>query len=272
MKHGSRRGGAPCTRFGLRSFLLLTAIILSTVQFVNLFYLTNHNSGDTEYAASRYANAGVDAIKLDVIERSIKDYLSSKFQGETSEINEKLKTIMEMVQYVEKNAPHHRSQALTATTKNKENQAYQYTPSPLEKYFIDNAESLGLRENRATATCPLITDVNSPVSKDMSTYMGDLGAYNQLMKSFTPITYDLRTKLERDNSNIEQVCKATKIHSNGLNGVFKRGISSSTHAGGMEPFFATMRSHKICNKGPVSWVVSREPFFCHHLHRVALST
>lgn len=75
------------------------------------------------------------------------------------------------------------------------------------------------------------------------------------MKSFTPITYDLRTKLERDNSNIEQVCEVTKIHSNGLNGAFKQGISSSTHAGGMEPLLPTMRSHKICNKRPVSLVV-----------------
>lgn len=164
---------APCARFGLRSLLLLATITLSTVQFVNLFYLTNHNTEDAEFAASRYANAGVDAIKLEAIERNIKD-LSSKFQ-ETSEINGKLEAIVEMMQSINEITPLQRSQALRATTEIEEKQPYQYTPSRLEEYFIDNAESLGLHENRATATCPLITDANSPISKEMSTYMDDLG-------------------------------------------------------------------------------------------------
>jgi hypothetical protein len=171
--------------------------------------------------------------------------------------------IVEMMRSINDITPLQRPQALRATAKIEKKQSYQYTPSRLEEYFIDNVESLGLHENRATATCPLVTDANSPISKEMSTYMDDLEVYNQLMKSFTPIAYDLRTKLERDNSNIEQVCEVTKIHPNGLDGVFKQGISSSTHVGGMEPLLPTMRSHKICNElpRPVSLVVLRKHFF-----------
>jgi hypothetical protein len=241
------QGETPITRFGLRSFLLLATIILSTIQFVNLFHLTNDNNGGAEYEAQALRNTGV---KLDVIERSI-NKLSSKFQRDTSEINDKLEAVMEFMQSFNTTAPHQNSQPSQATTRIKEKNPYQYTPSLLEQYFIDNAKSLGLHENKAIATCPLVTSKDSPISKEMTTYMNDLGMYNRLMKNFTPVTYDLRTKLERDNSNIEQVCEATKIHPDGLNGVFKQ-LSSSTDAGGMEPLLPIMRSFKICNKRPVS--------------------
>lgn len=238
----------PITRFGLRSFLFLAIIILSTIQFVNLFRLTNDINGGAEYNAQALRNTGV---KLDVIERSINE-LSSKFQRDTSEINDKLEATMEFIQSFNKTAARQSSQSSQATTRIKEKNPYQYTPSLLEQYFIDNAKSLGLHKNKAIATCPLVTSKDSPISKEMTTYMNDLGIYNRLMKNFTPVTYDLRTKLERDNSNIEQVCEATKIHPDGLNGVFKQGISSSTDAGGMEPLLPIMRSFKICNKRPVS--------------------
>jgi hypothetical protein len=136
-------------------------------------------------------------------------------------------------------------------------QPYHYSPSPIEQYFIDNAETLGLRSNQSTPTCPLIEDETSPIHKPAQRYFQELEEYNQVMKEFEPIERDLRVDILPGESNIEQVCSAVKIHQNGLEGIFNsRGTSSSTHAGMMEPLLPVMRNHKICqNKRPVSYKI-----------------
>lgn len=136
-------------------------------------------------------------------------------------------------------------------------QPYHYSPSPIEQYFIDNAETLGLRSDQSTPTCPLIEDETLPIHKPAQRYFQELEEYNRVMKEFQPIGRDLRADILPGESNIEQVCSAVKIHRNGLEGIFhSNGISSSTHAGVMEPLLPVMRNHKICqNIGPVSYKI-----------------
>jgi hypothetical protein len=128
-------------------------------------------------------------------------------------------------------------------------QPYHYTPSPLEQYFLDNAQSLGLRSNNSTPTCPLINDEKSQIYQPLQRYFQQLDVYNEITKGFTPIQNDLRANILHDESNIEQVCSAVRIHPGGLEGIFNSsGTSSSTHAGAMEPLLPVMRNHKICQQ------------------------
>ncbi|KAL7510897.1 hypothetical protein ACHAXN_007809 [Cyclotella atomus] len=136
---------------------------------------------------------------------------------------------------------------VSRSTRSKAVQPYHYTPSPLEQYFIDNSESLGLHKKELISTCALINDETSPIHKQTLSYFQELDTYNQVLKEFQPIQRDLRADILPGESNIEQVCSAVKIHNNGLQGIFNSGgTSSSTHAGGMEPLLPVMRNHKIC--------------------------
>lgn len=136
-------------------------------------------------------------------------------------------------------------------------QPYHYGPSPIEQYFIDNAETLGLRSEQSTPTCPLIKDETLPIHKPVQRYFQELEEYNRIMKEFQPIEHDLRDDILPGESNIEQVCSAVKIHRNGLEGIFNsNGTSSSTHAGVMEPLLPVMRNQKICpDIGQVSYKI-----------------
>ncbi|KAL3797883.1 hypothetical protein HJC23_006921 [Cyclotella cryptica] len=124
---------------------------------------------------------------------------------------------------------------------------FHYEPSMLENYFIVNLEVLGLRINNRTRTCPLIFNTSSPINDDMHAYFRELDHYNDLMKNFTPVEHDLRKSIEHDASNIEEVCSVTKIHPDGLGGIFaERHASISNTMGAMEPLLPVFRSQKIC--------------------------
>ena len=138
-------------------------------------------------------------------------------------------------------------QALSPTVRSAATQPYHYDASPMEQYFIDNSEKLGLNNTSSTATCPLVFDDTSPVYDELRSYFEELEAYNRLVKDFEPITYDLRDRIQLGETNMEQVCSATQIHPEGLSGVFKSNISSSNHAGRMEPILPVMRDHRICD-------------------------
>lgn len=126
-------------------------------------------------------------------------------------------------------------------------QPYHYDPSPLERYFLDNAKSLDLYNTSGVATCPIVINDTSPVNTEMLHYFDQLQAYNTAVNHFQPIPSDLRTQILPDGSNIEEVCEATKLHPQGLSGIFvNNGISSSSDAGGMEPLLPMMRSTKMC--------------------------
>lgn len=127
-------------------------------------------------------------------------------------------------------------------------QPYQYNPSPLEKHFIDNAEGLGLLENELVSTCPIVFNESSPVNDQMHRYFDELNIYNEAMKQFQPIPYDIRKQIKPGGTNIELICNDTKLHPDGLHGIFKSlSLSSSSNSGGMEPLLPTLRSHKICS-------------------------
>lgn len=124
---------------------------------------------------------------------------------------------------------------------------YLYSASPLEQYFLDNVEGFGMLQNKHIETCPLVFNVSSPVNAEMITYFKELEVYNRAMDTFQPVTQDLRINIEPGEANIEQVCSSTKIHPNGLKGIFSSRISSSNYHGGMEPLLPVQRSQKICN-------------------------
>jgi len=126
-------------------------------------------------------------------------------------------------------------------------QTYHYDASPMEQYFIDNSEMLGLNEDSGI-TCPVVFNDTSPIYDELKRYFEELETYNQLVKEFGPITYDLRDNIQLGETNMEQVCSATKIHPEGLSGVFSSSrMSNSNHAGRMEPILPVMRYHKICD-------------------------
>ena len=136
-------------------------------------------------------------------------------------------------------------------TKFKERQSYEYVASPLERHFLDNAEILGLNRDEIVDTCALVYNESSPVNKDMLSYFNELDTYNQAVDAFQPITHDIRRDIEPDEVNIEQVCSSTKIHPDGLRGIFSRGISSSNYHGGMEPLLPIQRSQHICESNDI---------------------
>jgi hypothetical protein len=132
-------------------------------------------------------------------------------------------------------------------------QPYNYIPARLEQYFIDRIESLGLSENKAIKTCPLIFNDTSPINGLTQRYFQELEVYNKRMKEFQSMYFDIRHDIFPGEANIERVCSAVKIHPDGVEGIFKSsGISSSTHAGAMEPLLPVMRSQKICQGRRVS--------------------
>ncbi|KAL3791762.1 hypothetical protein HJC23_007529 [Cyclotella cryptica] len=82
----------------------------------------------------------------------------------------------------------------------------------------------------------------------MHAYFRELDHYNDLMKKFTPVEHDLRKSIKPDESNIEEVCNVTKIHPDGLGGIFAEGHASiSNTMGAMEPLLPVFRSQKICD-------------------------
>lgn len=97
---------------------------------------------------------------------------------------------------------------------------YQYSPSPLEQYFMRNARSLDLYNPQGGATCPLLYNDTSPINPSVLRYFSELSAYNAAVRNFSPIEYDLRTKLLPDGSNVDQVCSVAKIHPDGIEGIF----------------------------------------------------
>ena len=132
------------------------------------------------------------------------------------------------------------------STLSQERQLYRYAASPLERYFLDNAEGLGLNKDAVVNTCNIVYNTSSPVNDDMLLYFNDLDTYNKAVNAFEPITYDIRRDIKPGGLNIEQVCSATKIHPDGLEGIFSNRISSSNYHGGMEPLLPLLRSHHIC--------------------------
>lgn len=126
-------------------------------------------------------------------------------------------------------------------------QPYQYSASPLEQYFLDNVEEFGLLQDKHIETCPLVFNASSPINTEVLTYFDELEVYNQAMDKFEPITQDIRINIQPGEANIEEVCSSTKIHPNGLKGIFSSRVSSSNYHGGMEPLLPIQRSQKICN-------------------------
>ena len=128
----------------------------------------------------------------------------------------------------------------------RERQSYQYIASPLERHFIGNVEEFGLNRDEVVDTCALVYNESSPVNNDMLSYFNELETYNQAVDAFESITYDIRRDIEPGEVNIEEVCSSTKIHPDGLRGIFSSGISSSNYHGGMEPLLPIQRSQHIC--------------------------
>lgn len=87
---------------------------------------------------------------------------------------------------------------------------YQYDPSPIEQYYIDNAQSLDLFNTQGVATCPIVLNASSPIHTGMTRYYDQLKAYNTAVNRFTPLTHDLRVDIHPDGGNIEEVCQAAK--------------------------------------------------------------
>jgi|EP01082_Thalassiosira_pseudonana_P005611 hypothetical protein len=137
----------------------------------------------------------------------------------------------------------------SSASASEERSPYHYHPSSVEKHVLDNLNGLGLTSSTEYAdTCAIVRDTRSPVYADLQNYFSELNHYNDLIKDFQPITHDLRELINANEENIEEVCSITKLHSDGLGGIFKsRLVSNSTDAGAMEPLLPTMRSHKMCN-------------------------
>ena len=125
--------------------------------------------------------------------------------------------------------------------------SYKYSPSSIEQYIIDNTKSLGYETSGIDLadTCALLKDEKTSIYYSLQQYFLELEQYNQLVKDFEPLN-DLRIQLNSEEEK-QSACEATKLHSDGISGIFKSGlVSSSSSVGAMEPLLSTMRSHKIC--------------------------
>ena len=131
---------------------------------------------------------------------------------------------------------------------NSSNTSHSYSPSSIEKYIIDNTKSLGYETigTDLADTCALQKNDQTTIYDSLQQYFSDLEQYNKLVQDFKPLN-DLRLEFNSDGDK-QSACETTKLHSDGLSGIFKSGqLSTSSDVGAMEPLLSTMRSHKICD-------------------------
>ena len=122
----------------------------------------------------------------------------------------------------------------------------EYIPSIVEKYIMDHAEELGYASLTNPSGCTTWRDINATneeIYNQLQSYSSDLDNYNKAVLNFEPIS-DVMIGIKEGNYD---VCSSTKLHPDGLIGLFPSKQLSLTKSGYIEPLTPPMRSHTFCS-------------------------
>lgn len=137
--------------------------------------------------------------------------------------------------------------------KHEKKQQKGYTPANVEKYIMDNAETLGFDKETAKG-CDIW---NSPDASTKENY-NQLQAYSKDIQSYykainqrtTPIPDLMETIRKHGQDNWDETCKSLRPHPDGIQALFpSKQLSSMGDLGYMEPLLTPMRHHQFCSEG-----------------------
>ena len=136
--------------------------------------------------------------------------------------------------------------------KHEKKQQKGYTPANVEKYIMDNAETLGFDKETAKG-CDIW---NSPDASTKENY-NQLQAYSKDIQSYykainqrtTPIPDLMETIRKHGQDNWDETCKSLRPHPDGIQALFpSKQLSSMGDLGYMEPLLTPMRHHQFCSE------------------------
>ena len=122
---------------------------------------------------------------------------------------------------------------------------HHYIPSSSEIFIMEHAQELGYDSAKNPTGCNIwnnINDANEVIYNQLQSYSTDLDNYNIAVQEFKPIP-DLMSGIKEGDYS---VCTSTRLHPEGLLGLFPSKQLSYTKSGYIEPLTPPMRSHKIC--------------------------
>ena len=120
---------------------------------------------------------------------------------------------------------------------------FEYIPSSSEELIVKSADALGYSSQNNTSGCNIWKNMTHREIYDaLSNYAKDLSEYNKAVANFEPIP-DLFTSIKKGDYS---VCETTKIHPDGVSGLFPSNQLSFTKSGYVEPLTPPMRSHVFC--------------------------
>jgi len=123
-----------------------------------------------------------------------------------------------------------------------------YTPSKIEKYFLDHGEEMGLNDQeQPSAGCTLWKDENSPLAAELKAFREGMKAYKEKLQELFARegeVKDLREEIATKGDY--SVCDTLEFHPDGLNGLFPLQTLTQTSNSLLEPIFPPMRDPSIC--------------------------
>ena len=122
--------------------------------------------------------------------------------------------------------------------------SFEYIPSSSEDFIIENADALGYSSRNNPSGCDIWypNSTHSELYDALSSYAKDLSEYNKAVTNFEPIP-DVFPSIKKGDYS---VCESTKLHADGVSGLFPSNELSFTKSGYVEPLTPPMRSHVFC--------------------------
>jgi len=127
-----------------------------------------------------------------------------------------------------------------------------YLAADVEDYIMNNFEALGYN-NESAKGCLIWSDPQASSQENydnLHAYRQDLDRYTKNVEEFDkPVPNLVRTMQEQGNStNQVELCKAARLHPDGVQALFPSMQVSLTPAGYVEPLLTPMRHPEFCEK------------------------
>lgn len=121
---------------------------------------------------------------------------------------------------------------------------FEYIPAPVENLIVTSAETLGYTSQNNPSGCDIwkANTTHNEIYDSLSSYAKDLAEYNKAVANFQPIPDVFKSIKKGDYS----VCDATRIHKDGVRGLFPSNQLSLTKNGYIEPLAPPFRSNVFC--------------------------
>lgn len=127
---------------------------------------------------------------------------------------------------------------------------FEYNPASTESYLIDNMKNLHLDEDdpekiESIKGCAVWKDptVAPEIFDDLTLFRKEIVAYHEKVDEMKPVP-DILQPIRKYNDH--SVCKSTRLHPNGLPGIFPSKQLSHGNAGYAEPLLTPMRHPDFC--------------------------